>query len=68
VNNIKPAVLETQGKPGDPLENAIVANVRRSVATLSHLGPIVGPRVAKKEVKVAGATYDLATGRVKLVE
>ena len=68
VNNIKPAVLETQGKPGDPLENAIVANVRRSVATLNTLGPIVGPRVAKHEVKVAGATYDLATGRVKLVD
>ncbi len=68
VNNIKPAVLETQGKPGDPLENAIVANVRRSVAKLNTLPPIIGPRVAKHEVKVVGATYDLASGRVKVVE
>jgi carbonic anhydrase len=68
VNDIKPAVLESQGKPGDPLENAIVANVRRSVKTLNALAPIVGPRVAKKEVKVVGATYDLATGRVTLVD
>lgn len=68
VNNIKPAVLESQGKPGDPLENAIVANVRRNVAKLNALGPIIAPRVTKGEVKVVGATYDLATGKVTLVE
>jgi carbonic anhydrase len=68
VNNIKPAVLESQSKPGDPLENAIVANVRRGVAKLNGLPPIVGPRVTKGEVKVVGATYDLATGKVTLVE
>lgn len=68
VNNIKPAVLESEGKPGDPLQNAIVANVRRGVAKLSSLPPIIGPRVAKHEVKVVGATYDLATGRITLVE
>ena len=68
VNNIKPAVLESQGKPGDPLENAIVANVRRNVAKLNTLGPIIAPRVTKGEVKVVGATYDLATGKVTLVE
>ncbi len=68
VNNIKPAVLESQGKPGNPLQNAIVANVRRGVEKLNTLPPIVGPRVAKHEVKVVGATYDLASGKVTLVD
>jgi carbonic anhydrase len=68
VASIKPAVLESQHLPGDRLENAIRANVRRGVDRLSHLDPIIAPRVKTGRLKVIGATYDLATGSIQLVK
>jgi len=67
VNSIKPAVTETEGKAGDPLQNAIEANVRRGVEKLKTLGPVIGPAVKAGKVKVVGGTYDLATGSVLLL-
>ncbi len=67
VNNIKPAVVESEGKPGDPLENAIEANVRRGVAKLHTLAPVVEPAVKSGRIKVVGGVYDLATGTVKML-
>lgn len=64
VSSIKPAVLESENLPGDKLENAIRANVRRGVESLSQLEPIIAPRVKTGQLKVVGATYDLATGKV----
>ena len=67
VNSIKPAVIETEGKPGDPLENAIEANVRRSVAKLESLHPVVSPAVQSGKLKVVGGVYDLATGNATML-
>lgn len=67
VNTIKPAVLESKGKPGDPLENAIRANVQRSVERLHTLGPVIAPEVQAGKVKVVGAVYELASGKVRLI-
>ncbi|QHS52904.1 carbonic anhydrase [Edaphobacter sp. 12200R-103] len=67
VNTIKPAVLESKGKPGDPLENAIRSNVRRSVERLRTLDPVIAPALHSGKIKVAGAVYDLASGNVRLV-
>jgi carbonic anhydrase len=67
VNHIKPAVTETAGKPGDPLQNAIEANVRRGVEKLKNLAPVIGPAVTAGKVKIVGGTYDLATGRVVML-
>ncbi|HEY6412263.1 MAG TPA: carbonic anhydrase [Edaphobacter sp.] len=66
VNAIKPAVLESENLPGNKLENAIRANVRRGVETLSQLEPIIAPRVKSGQLKVVGATYSLATGKVEI--
>lgn len=68
VELIKPAVSETKGAPGDPLENAIRKNVEIGVAHLERLQPIVAPRVKDGKVKVVGAVYDLRTGAVALLE
>lgn len=68
VELIKPAVAETKGAPGDPLENAIRKNVEIGVAHLEQLQPIVAPRVKDGKVKVVGAVYDLRTGAVALLE
>lgn len=66
VNLIKPAVEQVRGKPGDKLDNAIAANVALGVERLQGLEPILAGPVAAGKVKVVGATYDLASGRVKL--
>ena len=67
VNAIKPAVLESQHKPGDPLENAIRANVKRGVDKLDELQPIIAPAVKTGKLKIVGGVYDLATGQVQML-
>jgi carbonic anhydrase len=64
VDSIKPAVEESKGKSGDPLENAIEANVHRGVQRLQTLDPVVAPAVKSGKLKVEGGVYDLATGNV----
>lgn len=49
------------------LDRAIVANVRTGVAKLKSLEPTLTGYIETKRIKVVGAVYDLATGRVNLV-
>ncbi len=67
VDIIAPAVREAREGEGSEVDRVIKANVRRGVATLKRLDPIVGPRVKESKVKVVGAVYDLATGKVELI-
>lgn len=67
VNLIKPAAAAAKAQSGDPLENAIRGNVLNGVRRLKELGPIVGPAIAKKQVKVVGGVYDLKSGVVSIV-
>lgn len=68
VELIKPAVTQSKGAPGDALENAIRKNVELGVERLKELQPILSPRAKDGKLKVAGAVYDLRTGRVVVVE
>lgn len=68
VRIIKPAVASVKDKPGDKVENAINANVLAGVKMLKGLDPIMAPAVKAGTVKVVGATYDLRTGKVKLLD
>ena len=68
VELIKPAVAQTNGAPGDALENAIRKNVEIGVERLKELQPILAPRAKDGKLKVVGAVYDLHAGRVTLVE
>jgi carbonic anhydrase len=67
VNSIKPAVIAAQHQSGNLLENSIRANVRRGVDLLDDFEPIIAPRVRAGKLKVVGATYDLATGKVEML-
>jgi carbonic anhydrase len=67
VDLIKPAVMAVKGKPSDPLENAIRANVESGVERLKGLEPILADPVKKGKVKVVGAIYDLRSGRVEVL-
>ncbi len=64
---VKPAVAESSGTSSDLLINSIRANVKRGVAYLSTVDPILSERVKSGKLKVAGGVYDLATGKVTLL-
>ena len=68
VKAIQPAVAKTKGQPGDAADNAVRANVREVVARLKAAGPVLAERVTDGKLKVAGARYDLDTGRVEIIE
>ncbi len=68
VRAMKPGVEPALHGSGDDLEQrAVVANVRYNVQRLQQAQPILAGMVAKHEVRVVGAVYDLATGRITLV-
>lgn len=64
VQIIRPAVALAKGRPGDKLENVIRANVEKCVEQVKGLDPILSKFVKAGELKVVGATYELATGKV----
>ena len=53
-----------KGKPGDPLDNAIRANVHEGVDRLRALDPVLAAAVKQGRLKVVGAVYELRTGGV----
>jgi carbonic anhydrase len=67
VTAIMPAVRSVQGKPGNELTNATKANV---LAAVSHLqaNSLMKDLTAHGKLKVVGAYYDLATGKVSLLK
>jgi carbonic anhydrase len=69
VEPIVPAVLSSRGQPGDKLDNAIKANVLRTVERLRTASePIVLDPLKSGKLKVVGARYDLDDGRVEFFE
>jgi carbonic anhydrase len=67
VEAIGPAVKDTQGKPGDALENAIKQNVLLNVERLKAATPIIEAFVSEKKVHVVGAVYNLEDGHIELL-
>ena len=49
------------------LDRAIVANVRAGVGKLKSLEPNLTRYIETKRLKVVGAVYDLASGKLTLV-
>jgi carbonic anhydrase len=67
VDPIKPAVEAVKGQPGDPLDNAVRANVKRIVAELKSKQPILADLVRDGRLTVVGGRYDLDTGKVVVI-
>jgi carbonic anhydrase len=67
VKVLRPVAVSVKGKPGNPLDNAIRANVGVGVQRLKTLQPILAPAVAQKRLRIVGGVYDLKTGRVSIV-
>jgi len=68
IDAVEPAVHIAQLQhPEDLLNTAIEENVKRQVRRLSTLSPVIHTALLEERVKVVGAVYDLATGRVNLI-
>jgi carbonic anhydrase len=67
VEAISPAVIEARKKPGDPLANAVHANVQFVVRQLRQSGPILAEQLRSRRIRIVGAVYDLETGSVRLL-
>lgn len=65
---IQPAVEAVKGQPGDPVENAVRANVRAIVKRLESATPILPARIKAGKLKIVGACYNLDSGRVDVVK
>lgn len=68
VDAIRPAVRDAEGGRGDKVENVIKANVRRCSETIRRLDPILAKFAGAGELKVVGGVYDLASGRVDMLD
>jgi carbonic anhydrase len=68
VEAIKPAVAKVKGQPGDPLENAVRANVLYVVKRLESAPPLLSARIKAGKLKIVGACYSFESGRVKPAE
>jgi carbonic anhydrase len=64
---IEPAVEQTKGKPGDPVENAVRAQAIDVAKQLQDAEPILAERVQSGKLKIVAARYDLDTGKVELL-
>lgn len=61
---LRPAVEKTRGMSGDPVENAVKANVEKVVRQLRASTPVLARLVSQGKLKVVGAVYSLDTGEV----
>jgi carbonic anhydrase len=67
VSLIKPAVEKSRGTPGDPINNAVRANVKLVVEQLRSSTPVLSKLVAEGKLKIVGGVYSLETGKVTLL-
>ncbi|XVV08795.1 carbonic anhydrase [Actinoplanes sp. CA-131856] len=67
VEALRPIVEPLIGGPGDVVERGVRANVAAQVAALTARSELIAEHVAAGELRVAGARYDLDTGRVTLL-
>lgn len=61
---IQPAVDQAKSLPGDPLDNAVVANATMVAERLRSAEPVLSELVCAGKLKVIAAKYDLDTGVV----
>jgi carbonic anhydrase len=67
VDALTPAVKAVLSKGGNVLDAAIKENVVLTVDKLKKATPILDKAVSDKKVRIVGAIYDLANGKVALV-
>ncbi len=67
VKLIEPVVAQAKARPGNPVENAVVANVQYQIERLKQESPLMVELVNAGKLKIVGGRYDLDSGEVSLV-
>jgi carbonic anhydrase len=67
VKAIKPALAKVKDEPGDPVDNAVVANVHYQIEKLKQNSDIVSQRLLSGKLKIVGGRYDLDSGEVTVL-
>lgn len=68
VSSIAPAVAHVKAKPNPTLDAATVENVKIVLEAINSKSTILSDMVKKGTMKIVGASYDLDTGHVSLVD
>ena len=63
VRAITPAIEQSKGRPGDALDNAVLANIALTVGRLKAT-PLLADALGKGGLKIIGGRYDLDSGSV----
>ena len=66
VKAILPAVKRVKNQAGDPVDNAVVANVQYQIERLKR-SPLLAERLKSGALKIVGGRYDLDTGTVTMI-
>ena len=67
LSELRPAVAESKGMPGDPVENAVRENVilvMKNLASSEELAALV----KSGDLKIVGGIYDLDTGKIEMLK
>lgn len=67
VEPILPVIQKATALPGDPVENAVVANIRYQVSQLTARSTLLAQRIEEGKLKIVGGRYDLDSGKVSLI-
>ncbi|MBZ0200888.1 MAG: carbonic anhydrase, partial [Ignavibacteriaceae bacterium] len=67
VKAIQPAIDMVKDEPGDPVDNAVIANINLVVNYLKASAPILSELAGKGELTITGARYDLDDGLVEVL-
>jgi carbonic anhydrase len=66
VKAIKPVVAKVKYKPGDTVDNAVIANVHYQIQRLKR-SPLLSELLESGKLKIVGGRYDLDTGNVSII-
>lgn len=66
VKAIKPALEKVKHRSGDPVDNAVIANVEYQIERLKQ-APLLSEKMNSGKLKIVGGRYDLDTGEIQLL-
>lgn len=68
INQIKPAIIGDKFNPDSMLDETAKNNVRMTITDILNESPVINELVAAGSVKIVGAYYDIASGKVGFLE
>jgi carbonic anhydrase len=67
LDELQAAVKQTQNLPGDPIDNAVTANIQIQINQILKQSTLIAQRQTSGQVTIVGGRYDLDTGLVTIV-